>query len=97
MLRIIGTRGSGKTTQLLRYAAENNAIFVCSYPPYAKELAKKLNISNYENMEFISYRDFHNFNYDKSRFIVIDELNGLINYEYGAKIIGYTEGQNWND
>lgn len=97
MLRIIGTRGSGKTAQLLYYAAEKNAIFVSPYPPYAKSLAKRLGIPNYENMEFISYRDFHNFNYDKNRFIVIDELNGLIDYEYGAKIIGYTEGQDWND
>ena len=97
MLRIIGTRGSGKTAQLLRYAAENNAIFVCSYPLYAKQLAKRLGIPNYENMKFISYHDFHNFNYDKNRFVVIDELSGLINYEYGVKIIGYTEGQDWND
>jgi DNA transposition AAA+ family ATPase len=71
MLIIIGTRGNGKTAQLLRYAAENEVIFIS---PYAKELTKKLNISNYENMEFISCRDFHNFNYDKSRFIVIDGL-----------------------
>lgn len=38
MFRIIGNRCTGKTYQLMQYAKDNDAIFVCSNPRSMREL-----------------------------------------------------------
>lgn len=55
MIRIIDGRGSGKTSQLMLLAKENNAVFVCSNPRAMEYKAKAYGI---EGIRFISYGEF---------------------------------------
>ena len=93
MLRITGDRGCGKTAQLLYYAAENEAIFVCfGNVGYAKYLAEKLQIPNREKIQFITYSEFNNTFKGNNRKIVIDEIDSFIKFNFGNNIIAYTIG-----
>lgn len=55
MIKIIDTRGSGKTSRLLLLAKENNGIIVCGNPYALKEKARNYGI---DGIDFISYGDF---------------------------------------
>ena len=93
MLRITGDRGCGKTSQLLYYAAENEAIFVCvGNVGYAKYLAEKLQIPNREKIQFITYSELNNISKGNNRKIVIDEIDSFIKFNFGNNIIAYTVG-----
>lgn len=93
MLRITGDRGCGKTAQLLYYAAENEAIFVCAgNAGYAKYLAEKLQIPNREKIQFITYSELNNTFKGNNRKIVIDEIDSFIKFNFGNNIIAYTIG-----
>ena len=93
MLRITGDRGCGKTVQLLYYAAENEAIFVCpGNVGYAKYLAERLQIPNREKIQFITYSELNNISRGSNRKIVIDEIDSFIKFNFGNNIIPYTIG-----
>lgn len=89
MIRIIDNRGTGKTSQLMLIAKENNSIFVCSNPSAMKTKAQAYGI---EGIEFSSYNDFiHNYDPEVQSYVV-DELESFINsiFSTGPKLIGYT-------
>ena len=85
MIKIIDERGTGKTSQLMLIAKQNNAKFVCYSPYMMIEKAKTYGITG---IEFISYHDFickkEDFTY------VIDDIEKFIRY-FHSGLIGYTD------
>ena len=87
MIKIIDTRGSGKTNQLMNIAKDNNAIFVCSNPHAMEYKAKQY---NFNNIKFISYHDFVT-SYEEDNKYVIDEVEEFIKSIMGNnELIGYS-------
>lgn len=89
MKKIIGTRGIGKTKQLLYYAKDNDATVICANPSYMQEKAIAYGITG---LNFLSYDDFwlqvkSNY-YDHDIKYVIDEIDGYIK-ALRKKIIAY--------
>lgn len=93
MVRIIDTRGSGKTSRLLLLAKENNGIIVCGNPYALKEKARNYGI---DGIDFISYGDFlwNKTLINSNKEIYIDEIDGLLSELTNVKglqeIAGYT-------
>lgn len=86
MIRIIDDRSTGKTSQLMLWAKEYNATFVCSNPKAMEYKAQKYGI---EGIEFISYEKFSTIlNHEKN--YVIDEMENFIKSAFGNSLIGYT-------
>lgn len=86
MIRIIDDRSTGKTSQLMLWAKEYNATFVCSNPKAMEYKAQKYGI---EGIEFISYKKFSTIlNHEKN--YVIDEMENFIKSAFGNSLIGYT-------
>ena len=72
MYRIIEGRGTGKTSRLMLFAKENNAIFVCGNPDAMRYKAKAYGI---DSVNFISYGDFFNhYNEYSNQKYVVDEV-----------------------
>lgn len=86
MIRLINSRCTGKTTELLRQANKNNGIVAC--PSLEVEgvasLAKYL---GYDKVTIIPYRNIHKQNPDQP--IYIDELEMFIKY-INKSIVGYS-------
>lgn len=91
MIKIIGPRGTGKTTKLFELARENNAMILTSNSRAMKEKARS---RGYNDIEIIGYGDLDsdNFSLDKNVFVdnADDVLSCLINKFYSIKVIGYT-------
>lgn len=86
MIRIIDDRSTGKTSQLMLWAKEYNATFVCSNPKAMEYKAQKYGI---DGIEFISYEKFSTIlNHEKN--YVIDELENFIKSAFGNSLIGYS-------
>jgi hypothetical protein len=86
MKRIIGNRGSGKTRELMEFAKENNAIFVCSNPYAMRNKAEAYGITG---LEFLSYEDYFYFNHNDDT-VVIDEIEVFLKQCNSPYIIGYS-------
>ena len=53
--KILGSRGIGKTTQLMEYAVNNGIHYIlCAYPKHHLELAS---VKGYEGLTFLKYND----------------------------------------
>ena len=86
MIRIIDDRSTGKTSQLMLWAKEYDATFVCSNPKAMEYKAQKYGI---DGIEFISYEKFSTvLNHEKN--YVIDELENFIKSAFGNSLIGYS-------
>lgn len=86
MIRIIDDRSTGKTSQLMLWAKEYNATFVCSNPKAMEYKAQKYGI---DGIEFMSYEKFSTvLNHEKN--YVIDELENFIKSAFGNSLIGYS-------
>ena len=86
MIRIIDDRNTGKTSQLMLWAKEYDATFVCSNPKAMEYKAQKYGI---EGIEFISYEKFSTIlNHEKN--YVIDEMENFIKSAFGNSLIGYS-------
>lgn len=82
MIKIIASRGTGKTAQLLKEAKEAGAVVVCENPYALEYKAKKLNI---DGLHFISYNDFfRGYNYDEK--YLVDEVDELLK---SMNVVGY--------
>lgn len=86
MYRIIGERGSGKTSRLMLLAKETGGVIVCSNSRAMQEKARAYGISG---LDFVSYSDFvrHPNLYKK---FYIDELECFISYIFGHGMEGYS-------
>lgn len=92
MIRIIDSRNTGKTSQLMLLAKENNADFVCSNPRAMEYKAKQYGI---DGIHFISYGEFANIpSMSREGSFVIDELEGFIQTIYffndKTNLVAYT-------
>ena len=88
MYRIIDGRGTGKTCKLMLLAKETNSIVACSNPEAMRDKAYNYNIVG---VDFISYNDFFDGNYDTERDVMIDEIEIFIRRACAPnKIVGYT-------
>lgn len=91
MIKIIGPRGTGKTTKLFELARENNAMILTSNSRAMKEKARS---RGYNDIEIIGYGDLDSDNFSLNKNVFVDNaddvLNCLINKFYSIKVIGYT-------
>ena len=98
MIKVIGPRGTGKTTKLFELARENNAMILTSNSRAMREKARS---RGYEDIEIIGYGDLDNDNYSLGKDVFVDNaddvLNCLINKFYSIKVIGYSATTNENE
>lgn len=92
MYRIIDDRGTGKTSQLMLLAKENNAKFVCASP---RAMETKAHGYGIVGIEFMSYFDFVHSKGEDIGPYVVDEFESLEKYFQGTycgqgELIGYT-------
>lgn len=91
MIKIIGPRGTGKTTKLFELARKNNAMILTSNSRAMREKARS---RGYEDVEIIGYGDLDNDDYSLNKNVLVDNaddvLNYLMNKFYSIKVIGYT-------
>lgn len=87
MIKIIGKRGSGKTTKLLGIAAQTGDTVVCCNKQYAKEMAQKtIGLP----IDIISYSEFMHERGKRKRYL-IDEIDLFLSYAFPFKnIAGYS-------
>lgn len=83
MYRIIDSRGSGKTSQLILLAKETGAAIACSNPMAMEVKAHAYGIMG---VNFISYDDALHYQGD----LMIDELELFTSYIMYGKLVGYT-------
>lgn len=86
MVRIIGNRATGKTSQLMLLAKEKNAVYACENPYAMREKALAYGIIG---ITFISYSDLFTGEYEDAS-VVIDELEVLVKNYIGGTLIGYS-------
>ena len=89
MYRIIDSKASGKTRQLMEIAKENKAIFVCSNP---RAMEAKAHAYGIVGIEFIDYFTFLDDKGKEPANYVIDEIEMLLHYMFGMNrnLTGYT-------
>lgn len=83
MYRIIDGRGSGKTGRLMLLAKEHNGVLVCANPYAMREKAHGYGLTGFD---IISYEDYRNKDYDRSKPVFIDELDLF----FDTGLMGYT-------
>ena len=86
MYSIIDKRGTGKTSRLMLLAKEENAIIACSNPSAMRIKAEGYGIVG---INFISYYDYVNGNYQKGSMVFVDELDCFVR-SLGHNLSGYT-------
>lgn len=87
MFRLIGDRCTGKTRQLMQYAKDNNAVFVCSNPYSMMQKAESYGIVG---LRFMSYSEFLTHSRGMTDNIVIDEIEMLLRLiNPSMQLIGY--------
>ena len=91
MFKIFGSRGCGKTYQLLNYATTDpNGIIVCSNPD---AMLYKIKQYNMKEIKCISYEDFlrnkHKMREKEQASFYIDEIDALLQ-RVDPHIAGYT-------
>ena len=86
MYKIIDKRGTGKTLRLMLLAKENNGIVVCSSPNGFKYKAEFYGLTG---IDFISYDDFLNGDYNCRKKVFIDEIDVLLR-KIEENTMGYT-------
>mgnify|MGYP003420840818 FL=1 len=89
MYRIINSKASGKTRQLMEIAKENKAIFVCSNP---RAMEAKAHAYGIVGIEFIDYFTFLDDKGKEPANYVVDEIEMLLHYMFGMNrnLTGYT-------
>lgn len=88
MIKIIGTRGIGKTRKLLLEAQEKNATVVCSN---VQRYVEKAHAYGIVGLNFMTYDEYlHSFDNEGTSYI-IDDMEKLLNYLPG-NVIGFSCG-----
>lgn len=85
MKKIIKPRGTGKSKELLEYAKENNAVFVCHNPIMMRRKAQDYGIVG---IDIIGYYDISDDEY-RDRQVVIDELDLFVAAAAHKHLIGF--------
>lgn len=87
MYRIIDSRSSGKTSRLMLLAKENNGVIACSNPAAMREKSYAYGIVG---IDFISYYDLFQKQYETSAPVFIDEIEQYVKYLTNNNLKGYT-------
>lgn len=92
MYRIIDSKASGKTRQLMEIAKENKAIFVCGNPHAMEAKAHAYGIVG---IEFVDYYAFLDHVGKDATSYVIDEIENFFDYAckfhgMNGELVGYT-------
>ena len=85
MYRIIGGRSSGKTSNLMLLAKENNCAIACSNPNAMRQKAYAYGITG---LNFISYSELFGGSYTGQ--VMVDEIETFVHNYVDAKVIGYS-------
>lgn len=88
MYRILGKRGSGKTTNLITLAKETGAILVVSNVDYTVNKMYQLGITGVDIMSYAQFSD-NKRGYDKQ--YLIDDIEGFTKAIFGKNFIGYSQ------
>lgn len=86
MYRIIDNCGSGKTLRLMLLAKENHGVFVCGNPHAMEAKALAYGLTGFD---IISYHDYLQNNYDKTKPCFVDEIENYVKYTTN-NLFGYT-------
>ena len=86
MYRIINGRGTGKTLQLMLLAKETGGAIACMNPSAMLQKAYAYGLTG---IDFISYSDLFNHNYDNEK-VLIDEIEIFVKHYTDAELIGYS-------
>lgn len=86
MYRIINGRGTGKTLQLMLLAKETGGAIACMNPSAMRQKAYAYGLTG---IDFISYSDLFNHNYDSEK-VLIDEIEIFVKHYTDAELIGYS-------
>ena len=82
---ISGQRGCGKSSELIKYAYENDITIVCKNPQHHLLLAKELNIP-FGAIKFITYGEFDRERQTRDNYVIDDIESYLMN----KNVCGYT-------
>ena len=85
MYRIIGGRSSGKTSNLMLLAKENNCAIACSNPNAMRQKAHAYGLIG---LNFISYSSLFGGQYEGD--VMIDEMETFVKQYIDANLIGYS-------
>lgn len=88
MYRILGKRGSGKTTNLITLAKETGAILVVSNVDYAVNKMYQLGITG---VDIMSYTQFVNSRISSDKQYLIDDIEGFTKVIFGKNFVGYSQ------
>lgn len=88
MYRILGKRGTGKTTNLITLAKENGATLIVADVDYTVQKMYQLGITG---VDIVSYAEF---NANRQEYFtkpyMIDDIDGFVEAIFGRKLIGYS-------
>lgn len=88
MYRILGKRGTGKTTNLITLAKENGATLVVADVDYAVQKMYQLGITG---VDIVSYNQFY---LNKQEYFtkpyMIDGIDGFVEAIISRKLVGYS-------
>lgn len=85
MIRIIGTRGIGKTRKLLQEAMEKSATVVCNN---VKRYAEKAHAYGIVGLNFVSYEEYLS-SFDDDILYMVDDVEELLKYLPGT-VVGFS-------
>ena len=88
MYRILGKRGSGKTTNLITLAKETGAILVVSNVDYAVNKMYQLGITG---VDIMSYTQFANSRISSDKQYLVDDIEGFTKVIFGKNFVGYSQ------
>lgn len=91
MIKVIGPRGTGKTTKLFELARKNNAMILTSNSRAMREKARS---RGYNDLEIIGFGDLDNDNFSLNKDVLVDNaeyvLKDLLNKFYSINMTGFT-------
>ena len=87
MKTIIRDRESGKARELIAFAAENDATIIAENPDAFKVKAHSY---GYDNVKIMSWSDFIIYSEPIEGDIVIHNMDKMLNWFSGGKLIGFS-------
>ena len=88
MYRLIGGKSTGKTSNLMLLAKEQEAIVACRNPIAMQDKAHRYGITG---ITFVHYEDLlSKKNELRGKTVMIDELEDFVQYQLSTKLQGYT-------
>ena len=91
MISIVGNRGTGKTTKLIKYAAEHDMMILTTNSRALREKARSL---GYKDVEIIGFGNLKNDDFSFGKKVLVDNaeyvLQTLLDKYYCLEMEGFT-------